>query len=147
MIALPRTHVKLPCRHGSLSDTVVRTGSEGLNYPELVRNYPMLGFSNRTVVRPSVLQWFEQVQMVWTTPISCETTLWAWFPQSCSGSSRFWRIELPRTLEKLPYRPGFLSQPVVRTGSAELNYPELFRNYHAGNVYSVLQWFEQVQKG
>ena len=54
-IELPQPRVKLPCRHGSLSHTVVRAGSEGLNYPELLRNYPTAQVS-------SVQLWFEQVQ-------------------------------------------------------------------------------------
>ena len=119
MIALPRTHVKLPCRHGSHSDTVVRTGSEGLNYPELVRNYPI------DLVSP-IVQWFD--------------------PQSNSGSSRCRRFELPRTHVKLPYGPGFLNRAVVRAGSEGLNYPELLRNYPTGQVSSVKLWFEQIQE-
>ena len=135
----PRTPEKLPYRPGFLSQTVVRAGSEGLNYHELVRNYPVGLVS-------SIVQWFEQVQKDWTTPNSWEPTLQARFPQSNCGSSKFRRIELPRTLDKLPYRQGFLGRTVVREGSEGLNYPELVGNYTARMFPSVIQWFEQVQK-
>ena len=111
--------MKQPCRHDSLSDTVVRTGSEGLNYPELVRNYPI------GMVSP-IVQWFD--------------------PQSYSGSSSFRRIELPRTHVKVPCRHGSLSHTVVQAGLEGLNYPELLRNYPTAQVSSVQHWFEQVQK-
>ena len=38
-VELPQPHVKLPCTPGSLSQTVVRAGSKGLNHPELMSNY------------------------------------------------------------------------------------------------------------
>ena len=40
---------------GSLSRTVVRAGSKGLNHPKVMRNYPV-GFV------PSVKQWFKPVR-------------------------------------------------------------------------------------
>ena len=135
-IELPRTRVKLPCRHGSLSHTVVRAGLEGLNYPELMSNYPIGLLS-------SIVQWFEQVQKDWTTPNSWKTILQARFPQSYSRSSRFRRIELPRTRVKLPCRHGSLSHTVVRAGLEGLNYPELMSNYPIGLLSSIVQ---KVQK-
>ena len=51
----PQTHVKLPCTPCSLSQTVVRAGSKGLNHPKLMSNYPVHPV-------PSVKQWFELVR-------------------------------------------------------------------------------------
>ena len=133
---LPRSRVKLPYGPGFLNHAVVRAGSEGLNYPELLRNYPTGQVS-------SVKLWFEQVQENWTTPNSLETTMQARFTRSYSGSSRFRRVELLWTFEKLPYRPGFL---VVRAGSGGLNYPELLKKYPRGKVSSVVQSLEQFQE-
>ena len=45
--------------------TTVRTGSEQLNHPELMRNYPVILVSSRA-------QWFKQVRKSWTTPNSWE---------------------------------------------------------------------------
>ena len=109
-----------------------------MNYPEPMWNYPI-------VLVSSIVQWFEQVQEDWTTPTPWETTLQARFPQSNFGSSRFRRIELPWTFEKLPYRQGFLGRTVVRAGSERLNYPEPMWNYPIVLVSSIVQWFEQVQ--
>ena len=127
--------MKLPYSPGFLNRTVVQAGSGGLNYPELLRNYPTGQVSS-----------VKLVQKDWTIPNTCETTLQARFPRSFSGSSRFSRTELPRTHVKLPYRPGFLNRTVVRAGSEGLNYPELLWNYPTGKVSSVKLWFEQVQK-
>ena len=115
---------------------MVRAGLEGLNYPELMSNYPIGLLS-------SIVQWFEQVQKDWTTPNSWKTILQARFPQSYSRSSRFRRIELPRTRVKLPCRHGSLSHTVVRAGLEGLNYPELMSNYPIGLLSLIVQ---KVQK-
>ena len=64
--------------------TTVRTGSEQLNHPELMRNYPV-------ILVPSRAQWFKQVRKSWTTPNSWEIILWSLFPLELKGSARFGR--------------------------------------------------------
>ena len=168
---------------------VVRTGSEELNNPELMRNYPI-------ILVPSGAQWFEQVRKSWTTPNSWQVPpqawfpvlkyrtnsstnpnwweiiliLWSFFPLELSGSNRFGKVEPPQTHVKFHHRPGFLCElwfkqvwkcwttpnacqvplqagfPEVRTGTEELNNPELMRNYPMIIVPSGAQWFEQVRK-
>ena len=94
----PWTHEKLcydPC---SIWSSEVWQGSVGLNYPELMRNYPMN-------LVPSVALWFEQVRKDWTTLNSCQVPLQVWFSVLSYGSNRFRRVETPQTQEKLSYDP------------------------------------------
>ena len=95
--------------------------------------------------RPGFL-WFEQVRKSWTTPNSWEIILRSLFPLELRGSTRFGRVEPPRTHVKLHWRRGFTCWTMVQTGSEELNHPELMSSSTAGLVSCVELWFEQVRK-
>ena len=142
---------------------VVRTGSEVLNHPERMS-------ASTTGLVSCVEQWFEQFRKSWTTPNACqvppqagfpvvrtgseiwttpnswEIILWSMFPLELRGSTRFGRVEPPRTHVKLHWRHGFMCWNTVRTGSEELNHPELMSSSTAGLVSCVELWFEQVRK-
>ena len=61
----PRTHSNLPCRPVSPFVTVVRGGSVGSNYPKLTPTFPVGLF-------PPLLQCFEKVRCIRTSPNSLE---------------------------------------------------------------------------
>ena len=110
---------------------MVRTGSEELNHPKLMKNCPMnlvpskaqwfeqvrknrfreklnqpeLMRNYPVTLVPSRAQWFEQVRKSWTTPSSCQGQPRAWFPVLNYGSNRFGKVEPPWTHEKLSYDP------------------------------------------
>ena len=117
-----------PCSTGSdwhtssLCCTVVRTGSEELNHPEL-RQAPPQAWIN---VLYNGSKRFGRVEPPRTHG---KFTLWSLFPLELSGSRRFCRVEPPRTHVKLHHRFGSLCCAMVRTGSEEFNHPELKRNY------------------
>jgi len=51
----PQTHIKLHHRSCSLCCAMVQTGSEELNHPKLMKNYP-------NIIVSSGAQWFEEVR-------------------------------------------------------------------------------------
>jgi len=55
LVQKSRTHVKLHHRSGLLCCAMVQTGSEQLNHPELMRDYPM-------ILVPIGSQWFIEVR-------------------------------------------------------------------------------------
>ena len=78
----PRTHVKLHHSPGSICCTMVRTGSEESNHPELERNYPMILVS-------SGAEWFKEVQRKRTTLNSWQASPQSWIYLLYYGSNRF----------------------------------------------------------
>ena len=155
---------------------MVRTGSEVLNHPERMS-------ASTTGLVSCVEQCFEQFRKSWTTPNACQvppqagfpvvrtgSDIWttpnsweiilrsmfplelrgstrfgrvepprthvkaslkAWFHVLNYGSNRFGRVEPPRTHVKFHRRPCFLCWTMVRTGSEKLNHP---------NSWQIILW-------
>ena len=129
----PWTHVKLLPRPGFVCCNINQTGSEYLELPQTdVKLHHM----------PGIL-WFKQVRMSRTTPNSWEIIL---LSLELSGSSKFGRVEPPRSHVKLHLRADVVCCNMIQTGLEELNHPKLMRNYPMILVPSRTQYrFERVE--
>ena len=152
----PRMHVKFHRRSGFLWFEQVRKCWTTLNVCQLPPQvwFPVLSNGSTSFGRVEPCQVPPQAGFpvvrtgseIWITRNSWESILRSMFPLELRGSTRFGRVEPPRTHVKLHWRHGFTCWTMVRTGSEELNRPELMSSSTAGLVSCVELWFEQVRK-